>query len=141
MNHGSRGGTKKQCFINRLQRICLSSLNRAGQGGCGVAPRSQAAANPAGREGWDGAGSWPSDPFRCIFLVSTEQTVAFHAQKCLLVSLSAPSPPVLASVRREALVRARESPGDLQRWLLCLMVLNLIMQPFTEKCAWRVLLD
>lgn len=38
------------------------------------------------------------------------------------------------------MVRARESSGDLQRWLLCLMVLNLIMQPFTEKCARRVLL-
>lgn len=139
MNHGSRGGTKKRCFIHRLQRICLSALNRAGQGGCGVAPRSRGT-SCRGLEGWDGAGSWPSDPFRSIFLVSAEQTVAFHAQKCLLVSLSAPSPPVLASVRGVALVRARESSGDLQRWLLCLMVLNLIMQPFTEKCARRVLL-
>ena len=37
--------------------------------------------------------------------------------------------------------RAGESRGDLQRWLLRLMALNLIIPCFTQKCAWHVLLN
>lgn len=35
----------------------------------------------------------------------------------------------------------RGAPGDLQRRPLCLMGFNLIMQCFTKKCAWHVLLN